>query len=405
MDDGARVLVEVTFAHLWANLFSTPIHLDSALAKLAPRDRARLAELVPALMRRPVTLARALNIRHAPGEPWSLSHEQRAQWKPAQKIVARLLENGEAPHEGVLDDFPPSMLDAWRAAFGDEVAIQLAQTLSGDPPLALRVSRKQDRAQVIETLGAGRPSSISPVGVALDRYLPVTKTELFESGAFEIQDEGSQVLALFALHPEVFASMFSPAPGPVAARTVALPRAPKSLTVVDACADAGGKTLALADALAGRGRVFAYDVSERRLGALKKRAQRAGFTNVKTQIVEEDNERALAERFRERADVLLVDAPCSGWGVLRRNPDVKWRQDAAALERFPVLQLRLLEAFAPLVAPKGRLVYGVCTFRPEETTLVADAFARAHPELRKGAGGYLGPGPGDGFYGQVFERL
>ncbi|MCK6548966.1 hypothetical protein L6R52_24185 [Myxococcota bacterium] len=155
--------------------------------------------------------------------------------------------------------------------------------------------------------------------------------------------------------------------------------------------------------LGGRGRVFAYDVSARKLDALKARASRAGLHSVKTAVVVDGREQELADAFRGKADVVLVDAPCSGWGVLRRNPDAKWRQDAAALARFPELQARLLATYAGLARPGGRVVYGVCTFRPEETTAVVDRVLAAAPRLRRGPGGYLGPGPTDGFFVQVLD--
>jgi 16S rRNA C967 or C1407 C5-methylase (RsmB/RsmF family) len=107
-------------------------------------------------------------------------------------------------------------------------------------------------------------------------------------------------------------------------------------------------------------------------------------------------------KFRRRANVVLVDAPCSGWGVLRRNPDIKWRQSPASLAKMPEIQLRLLHAYAELVTGDGRLVYGVCTFRPEETTQVVERFLKEKPEFKAGPGGYVGPGPCDGFFMQVF---
>jgi 16S rRNA (cytosine967-C5)-methyltransferase len=154
----------------------------------------------------------------------------------------------------------------------------------------------------------------------------------------------------------------------------------------------------MAQVLSGRGRVYAYDVSERKLKALARRASRAGVYNIQTAVVAEGAEEQLVDKFAGTADVVLVDAPCTGWGVLRRNPDIKWRQQPEELERLPQVQQRILGAYSRLIKPGGRLVYGVCTFRREETEDVVSGFLAAHPEFTRGAGGYLGPGPCDGFY-------
>jgi 16S rRNA (cytosine967-C5)-methyltransferase len=175
--------------------------------------------------------------------------------------------------------------------------------------------------------------------------------------------------------------------------------------VVDACAGAGGKSLALADLMRGQGRLFSYDISAPKLQALRRRATRAGVNNVQAvQVVEGAELQSLAQ-FEKSADRVLVDAPCSGWGVLRRNPDIKWRQSAEALQRFPALQLRLLEAYSTLVAPGGTLVFGTCTFRKAETTEVVEKFLQKHgSSFCKGPGGFLGPGSSDGFFMQSFQR-
>ena len=118
----------------------------------------------------------------------------------------------------------------------------------------------------------------------------------------------------------------------------------------------------------------------------------------------EGAEEAHVERFKESADIVLVDAPCSGWGVLRRNPDIKWRQGKDVLDRMPKIQTRLLDVYSRLVAPGGRLVFGVCTFRMAETRDIVDSFLSSHPEFVAQEGGFLGPGPCDGFFMQSFKK-
>lgn len=301
------------------------------------------------------------------------------------------------------------MIAAWRADFSVPPADELAALLALPPPISIRASRARGRdavrALIEERTGVAVDMSDSaPHGLRLASFARLAPLLDREPGAFEIQDEGSQVLASFALAPELFATLLKSEPGAPAARSeaIALPRLREVKTVIDACAGAGGKTLAMADALGGGGRVFAYDIFDRKLAELRRRAKRAGLTNVKTQLLVEGEERAIAEAHAGTADVVLIDAPCSGWGVLKRNPDVKWRQEGDALLRLEALQSRLLDAFLPLVKRGGRLVYGACTFRRGETTAQIDAFHHRHPQLVRGHGGFFGPGAtSDGFFMQA----
>ena len=187
-------------------------------------------------------------------------------------------------------------------------------------------------------------------------------------------------------------------------RLGAFPRVKSSYTVVDACAGAGGKSLAIADALGGKGKVFAYDTSIKKLQALRRRASKTQLRNIHAAPVVEGAEEAHVEPFRETADLVLVDAPCSGWGVLRRNPDIKWRQSKEVLDRMPKIQLRLLSVYSRLVAPGGRLVFGVCTFRMAETREVVQEFLSQNPDFTAQEGGFFGPGPCDGFFMQSFSK-
>jgi 16S rRNA (cytosine967-C5)-methyltransferase len=181
------------------------------------------------------------------------------------------------------------------------------------------------------------------------------------------------------------------------------------ITVIDACAGAGGKTLALADLMGGKGRIFAYDIFESKIAALRRRIGKAQMTNAKAILLESEAEESALAGFFEKADAVLVDAPCSGWGVLRRNPDTKWKENLAEassenLERLPELQLRLLNLYSKLVRPGGRLVYSLCTFRKAESEEVVARFQADHPEFSPIGGGYLGPSQTDGFFIQVWEK-
>jgi 16S rRNA C967 or C1407 C5-methylase (RsmB/RsmF family) len=411
------------FKTLWGQLFSSPIHLDSALFKAPPHLKGILAQLVQPLLLRPSSLAEALGIGMAPGEPWSLSKEDLLRWKTATLIAERLHETLSTGHAflsgvpSVPEDFPPRFIEEWQQEWGDEISSQMIFQLAQVPSLSLRAVRTLGAPKLLDRLSSGSRlpvraalSDISPMGVKLSGYAPVLQSELFTEGAFEIQDEGSQVMSFFAIWPEIFGVLLQSEPGSIPALNPIreLPALPKlahgPLTVIDACAGAGGKTLAIADALGGRGRVFAYDPSAKKLQALRRRAIRADLNNIKSLVLESNKEQELTAKFARSAHVVLVDAPCSGWGVLRRNPDIKWRQDSTTLKRMPILQLELLSQYSELVAPGGRLIYGVCTFRKGETVDVVSAFLNKHHEFEPTHGGYLGPGSMDGFFMQAFER-
>jgi 16S rRNA (cytosine967-C5)-methyltransferase len=314
------------------------------------------------------------------------------------------------------EDFPPAMRSEFSSDWQNEGAARIFQRLTTAAPLSLRFSRRVDRDELVSRWRSSGKfpvritlSSLSPWGVLLEGYTPVFRTPEYERGDFEIQDEGSQVMAAFTLWPEEVAPLLSDSPAELKVQggALALLKAsvPASWKVVDACAGAGGKSLALADLMKGQGRIFSYDISATKLQALRRRASHAGVTNIQAIPVTEGQESESLMRFEKTADRVLVDAPCSGWGVLRRNPDIKWRQSSAALSRFPEIQLRLLEAYSQLTKPGGVLVYGTCTFRKAETTAVVHQFLeRNGAQFSKGPGGFLGPGSSDGFFMQSFTR-
>ncbi|MCM2277039.1 MAG: hypothetical protein NDJ89_03070 [Oligoflexia bacterium] len=414
--------VLTAFQRLWTRLFEEPVHLDSALSKLPPATKSILAQILPSILLRPASQAEAMGVGVPSGEPWKLSAAELARWRPASLLCERLhagMAGGipaVAPGE---TDFPPAMIQEWRSSFGPEVAENLVAELGREAPLCLRASRKVGAAKLLQKLKEAKlpvkavTSDLSPLGVRLAGYAPVLGTESYERGEFEIQDEGSQVMALFALWPERFAPLLQGAPGPVRHERVEgdlpwlapLPENPPAWTVIDACAGAGGKSLTIADALKGKGRVFSYDTSEKKLQALRRRATRGGYNNIQAVAVKDGEENAVVDRFKRRANVVLVDAPCTGWGVLRRNPDIKWRQLPEVLERMPRIQLRLLSLYSELVMNGGSLIFGVCTFRPAETRGVVEKFLADHPDFVAREGGYFGPGPSDGFFMQRFERV
>jgi 16S rRNA (cytosine967-C5)-methyltransferase len=230
---------------------------------------------------------------------------------------------------------------------------QFVQAMDQSAPLDLRVNvLKARREDVLATLQAEgfacAPTPHSPWGIRLEGKPALQKLAVMESGQVEVQDEGSQLLAL-------------------------LTDAHRGEMVADFCAGAGGKTLALGASMRNTGRLYAFDTSGHRLAALRPRLARSGLSNVHpAQLVHERDERI--KRLAGKMDRVLVDAPCSGLGTLRRNPDLKWRQSPETVQELQTLQTAILTSAARLVKPGGRLVYATCSILPEENEAVVQAF-------------------------------
>jgi 16S rRNA (cytosine967-C5)-methyltransferase len=255
---------------------------------------------------------------------------------------------------------PRWLAKLWSEQLGAEETRALAQALNQRAPLTVRANLlKNTRDELIATLRAEgsrvEPTRLSPWGVIFTGRTNVFALRAFKAGLFEVQDEGSQLIAL------------------------ACEARPGQL-VVDACAGAGGKTLALASEMRNKGRLVACDRDGRRLDELRPRARRDGVHNWEARAVPESSDARIAD-LREQADVVLVDAPCSGLGALRRNPDARWRLDARELESFPPRQREILERYARLVRPGGRLVYATCSINRAENEEVRAAFLAGHAEF------------------------
>ncbi len=199
------------------------------------------------------------------------------------------------------------------------------------------------------------PTPYSPWGLRIEGKPALNKLDAFMRGAIEVQDEGSQLLAL-------------------------LLDAHRGEMVVDFCAGAGGKTLAIGAAMRSTGRLYAFDTSAHRLEALKPRLARSGLSNVHPAAIAHERDERI-KRLAGKIDRVLVDAPCSGLGTLRRNPDLKWRQSPQAVEEMTVKQAAILASAARLLKPGGRLVYATCSVLPQENEAIAEAFSAAHPDF------------------------
>lgn len=263
--------------------------------------------------------------------------------------------------------------------------------LLGRAPVDLRVNRlKASPAQVAAHFPDAQPVADLPDALRLPEGSPVEQSEAWQHGLVEVQDAGSQWIA----------HACAAQPG---------------MTVVDMCAGAGGKTLALAAAMDGKGTLVAADTIRSRLARLGPRADRAGATFIETLLLDQSHEARGLERLNGQVDVVLVDAPCSGTGTWRRNPEARWRLTPARLDRLVAEQARILDFAAPLLAPGGALVYATCALTDREGRGQVDAFLRRHAEWTAepiamtpgrvhGAGRLLTPGH-DGTDGFFFARL
>lgn len=257
-------------------------------------------------------------------------------------------------------DLPDWLYSALETQFGAEEVIKLADGLNQPAPLDLRINTvKTDRAAVLAQFAAEEVAAVagplSPVAVRLRGKPALAKHPLFLSGAFEVQDEGSQLLG-YLLDPK------------------------RGEMVVDFCAGAGGKTLLLGALMKNTGRLYAYDVSDKRLARLKPRLARSGLSNVHPARIEHERDTKI-KRLSGKVDRVLVDAPCSGLGTLRRNPDLKWRQNEVSVAELTVKQAAILESAAKMVRPGGRVVYATCSLLAAENDAIITAFLAAHPDF------------------------
>lgn len=283
--------------------------------------------------------------RHAPA---TLA---RTESEALRKIVGGDLDSAEMS-DAVRAECPAWLWPHMEARFGAEVTRAVA-ALGDEAPFDLRVNPLAglSREQVIATLGEEQvpavPTALSPFGLQLDRRRPVDRMAAFKSGAVEVQDEGSQLAAL----------LVGAAPG---------------MLVVDYCAGAGGKALALAAGMENKGRLVLFDVSKGRLDRAAVRLRRAGIHNAERKVLAEGDKSV--KRMAGKADRVLVDAPCSGTGTWRRNPDAKWRYDGSDLDALTQTQRAILERAASLVKPGGRVIYVTCSVLRAENEDVVEGF-------------------------------
>ena len=285
----------------------------------------------------------------------ALSPEQ-LEWR--KRLLA---QDAMALPEAVRWSLPEWLAAALQANYGAEYPA-LAQALLRPAPLDLRVNVQKARREAVLDVFArlnlpAQPTPYSPWGVRLEGKPALQDLTVFREGWVEVQDEGSQLLAV----------LLAPRRGEM---------------VVDFCAGAGGKTLALGAMMRSTGRLYAFDVADYRLAKLKPRLLRSGLSNVyPVAIAHERDERV--KRLAGKVDRVLVDAPCSGLGTLRRNPDMKWRQKPEDIAELTTKQASIMQSAATLLKPGGRLVYATCSVLPEENGGIVNAFLAAHPDFER----------------------
>jgi 16S rRNA (cytosine967-C5)-methyltransferase len=330
-------------------VFHTLRNYGTLHATLAPADPMRAPRLAAL-----VTLGRqhgagALDVR-------VLMSDERAYRHALRFDVANLPASTRA-------ELPLWLFKAVTAQYHDAEA--LCAALTEPAPLDLRVNlMKSNRERVLEELRsvtrdhaplAAEPTPYSPEGIRLQEKPGLTRWPLYQDGQIEVQDEGSQLIA----------------------RLVA-PR--RGEMVVDFCAGAGGKTLALGALMRSTGRLYAFDVHAKRLAGLGPRLKRSGLSNVFPIAIASERDPRV-KRLAGKIDRVLVDAPCSGSGTLRRNPDLKWRFDEQELERVNRIQADVLRSAARLVKPGGRLVYATCSLLARENQEVIERFVAETPQF------------------------
>ncbi|MCB1937038.1 MAG: RsmB/NOP family class I SAM-dependent RNA methyltransferase [Nitrosomonas sp.] len=380
-------------------------------SKLGAKDRAFIAETVFGILRHrfflqhvvetetPRALLLAYLVRFQGVNLRELSNwikKSESEWLKTVKAVKR--ETLSLPLQA---EFPDWLVKRLRPVMTDAEILKLGISLQQSAPLDLRVNTLlAKRTQVLEMLAKdgfqAEAMAFSPCGIRMREKMAINRHSLFLEGKIEVQDEGSQLLGY----------LMTPKRGEM---------------VVDFCAGAGGKTLLMGALMQSKGRLYAFDTSEKRLNNLKPRLKRSGLSNVHIQRIANENDIKI-RRLQGKIDRVLVDAPCSGLGTLRRNPDLKWRQSESSIDELKAKQISILNAAAGLVKPGGRLVYATCSFLPEENQQVVDEFLVSNTDFESlscaellveqsivaDTGKFLQLSPAkhqtDGFFAAVFER-
>ena len=368
LDHASRVTAELlTFRQPADSVLSNYFHAQRA----GSRERAFIAEAAYAVLRRK-RLLESLAGDGATPRRLVLAALVKLQGV-SQRQLAEAIDDDEAgwladlkaqaePELTLAEkaDFPDWLLEHLRRRMSDDEILTLARSLNQPAALDLRVNPlKATREEVLAHLVAAgidaEACRYAPLGIRLKGRPSLARHPLYLEGKIEVQDEGSQLLGY----------LVAPRRGEM---------------VADFCAGAGGKTLLLGAMMRSSGRLYAFDVADKRLAKLKPRVARAGLSNVHPVCISGESD-ARVKRLAGKLDRVLVDAPCSGLGTLRRNPDLKWRQTPESVAELSRKQADILAGAARLVKAGGCLVYATCSILPEENEQVVDNFLATHPDF------------------------
>jgi 16S rRNA (cytosine967-C5)-methyltransferase len=263
---------------------------------------------------------------------------------------------------GLRTSFPDWLVEKLQKQLGESETEKLLEAMNQPPPLTIRVNTvKATREACLHELRKRgydcMPAKFSPDGIHLTKRANLFAVDLFRNGWFELQDEGSQIISL----------LLDPKP---------------TWRLADVCAGGGGKTLHLAALMKNRGEIFAFDLVPQRLENLRQRARRSGIHNVRMQLLQPDE---IPATLLGQMDAILIDAPCSGAGVLRRNPDAKWKISTAMVQEMAAKQKQIMSHYAPLLKPGGRLVYATCSLLAEENEDVVQSFLAQRADFHPSA--------------------
>lgn len=331
--------------------------------KITSSQRSLVAETVYAILRNYYKLTQVAqqNIPDIVGLTWlKILNLKPSQLNELKLIdIPRLLALDFQANELSKLELPQWIIDQLQQNYSAIEIEQLALSLQQEAPLDLRVNLiKNNLNEVLKELSVlgAQKMQYSPFGVRLYNKTFLAKHKLFLNGSIEVQDEASQ-LAGQLLNPK------------------------RGEMIVDFCAGSGGKTLLFGMLMRNSGRIYALDVNEERLNKLSPRLSRSGLSNVYPQLINSENDAKL-KRFHNKIDRVFVDAPCSGLGTLRRNPELKFRQTAATIDELNLKQSSILAGASKLVKPNGYLVYATCSILPQENQQIVERFLLEQPEFK-----------------------
>jgi 16S rRNA (cytosine967-C5)-methyltransferase len=319
------------------------------------RDRARLiASLVLLDGWSPDRIAGSFD--GGPYRPETLDDTER---RIAKVVTGQEIETPEQPSD-VRNEYPGWIAPHLERRFGDRLDEEMRAaigTASTDLRVnTLKATREEAMAALKKEGVAATPTALSPVGLRVEGRPPLATMQVFRDGLIEVQDEGSQLVAL-------------------------LTDARPGMRVADFCAGAGGKTLAIAAQMQNKGKIVACDVLEGRIDRAAVRFTRAGVHNVERRALSSERDQWV-KRHAGTFDRVLIDAPCTGTGTWRRNPDAKWKLKPSDLTELAVVQASILDSAWRLVKPGGRLVYATCSLLREENEAQIEAFLEAHADFK-----------------------